>query len=159
MLQKDRRLTLQVDVTATPRHDSGAIFVQTVSDYPLVEAIHQNVVKHPVLPDAASRAKLRDHTSAIFTEKYDDYLKLGVEEWRKSYAEHQPLGKKAVLFVMVDDTRNCDEVGAYLQKICPELQEAVLVIHTKNNGEISEAASGKNEAELKVLRKQSNEID
>ena len=50
---------LQVDVTATPRHDNGAIFVQTVSDYPLVEAIHQNVVKHPVLPDAASRAKLQ----------------------------------------------------------------------------------------------------
>jgi uncharacterized coiled-coil protein SlyX len=29
-----------------------------VADYPLVEAISQNVVKHPVLPDAASRAKL-----------------------------------------------------------------------------------------------------
>jgi len=106
MLQKDRRLALQIDVTATPRHDNGAIFVQTVSDYPLVEAIHQNVVKHPVLPDAASRAKLRERTSAIFTEKYDDYLKLGIEEWKKSYAEHEPLGKKAVLFVMVDDTRN-----------------------------------------------------
>lgn len=58
LLQKDRILALQVDVTATPRHDNGAIFVQTVSDYPLVEAIHQNVVKHPVLPDAPSRAKL-----------------------------------------------------------------------------------------------------
>lgn len=159
MLQKDRRLTLQIDVTATPRHDNGAIFVQTVSDYPLVEAIHQNVVKHPVLPDAASRAKLHDKKSAIFTEKYDDYLKLGVEEWRKSYAEHQPLGKKAVLFVMVDDTRNCDEVGEYLQKICPELHDAVLVIHTKNNGEISEAASSKSKDELEKLRKASNEID
>jgi type III restriction enzyme len=114
-----------------------------VSDYPLVEAIHQNVVKHPVLPDAASRAKLHEATSALFTEKYADYLQLGVEEWRKSYAEHEPLGKKAVLFVMVDDTRNCDDVGVYLEKICPELQGAVLVIHTKKNGEISEAASGK----------------
>ena len=159
MLQKDRRLALQVDVTATPRHDNGAIFVQTVSDYPLVEAIHQNVVKHPVLPDAASRAKLHEHKSAIFTEKYADFLALGVEEWRKSYADHQPLGKKAVLFVMVDDTRNCDEVGEYLEKICPELRGAVLVIHTKNNGEISEAASGKNKEELERLRKQSNEID
>ncbi|MGA3268075.1 MAG: hypothetical protein ABSE16_14765 [Verrucomicrobiota bacterium] len=35
-MQKDRRLALQVDVTATPRHDNGAIFVQTVCDYPLV---------------------------------------------------------------------------------------------------------------------------
>ncbi|HVQ36506.1 MAG TPA: DEAD/DEAH box helicase family protein [Pyrinomonadaceae bacterium] len=160
MLQRDGRLALQVDVTATPRHDNGAIFVQTVSDYPLVEAIHQNVVKHPVLPDAASRAKLHEHKSAIFTEKYADYLALGVEEWRKSYAEQAQLGKKAVLFVMVDDTRNCDEVGDYLRKIAPELEgDGVLIIHTKNNGEVSEAASGKNEEELRKLRKASNEID
>ncbi|PIV23044.1 MAG: type III restriction endonuclease subunit R, partial [Hydrogenophilales bacterium CG03_land_8_20_14_0_80_62_28] len=159
MLQKDGRLALQVDVTATPRHNNGAIFVQTVSDYPLVEAIYQGVVKQPVLPDAASRTRLQEHTSAIFTERYEDYLQLGIEEWRKSYAEHQALGKKAVLFVMVDDTRNCDEVGAHLEKICPELQGAVLVIHTKNNGEISEAASGKSKDELEKLRKEANEID
>jgi type III restriction enzyme len=159
MLQKDCRLTLQIDVIATPRHDNGAIFVQTVSDYPLVEAIYQNVVKHPVLPDAASRAKLHEKKTAIFSDKYADFLALGVEEWRKSYAEHEALGKKAVLFVMVDDTKNCDEVGEYLQKICPELQGAVLTIHTKNNGEISEASSGKNKEELELLRKQSNEID
>ncbi len=159
MLQKDGRLALQVDATATPRHNNGAIFVQTVSDYPLVEAIHQNVVKHPVLPDAPSRARLQEHKSAIFTEHYADYLQLGIEEWRKSYAEHEALGKKAVLFVMVDDTRNCDEVGAWLEKTCPELQGAVLVIHTKNNGEISESASGKNKEELELLRKQANAID
>jgi type III restriction enzyme len=159
MLQKDLRLALQVDVTATPRHNNGAIFVQTISDYPLVEAIAQNVVKHPVLPDAASRAKLHEHKSPIITEKYTDYLQLGIEEWRKSAAEHETLGKKAVLFVMVDDTKNCDEVGEYLQKICPELEGAVLVIHTKANGEISEAAGKKNKEELEILRRQSNEID
>lgn len=159
LLQRDRRLSLQVDVTATPRHDNGAIFVQTVSDYPLVEAIHQDVVKHPVLPDPASQARLSEAASAIFTEKYDDYLQLGIEEWKKSYAAHQATGKKAVLFVMVDDTRNCDEVGEYLQRSCPELEGAVLVIHTKKNGEISEAASGKSKDELDLLRKQSNEID
>lgn len=159
MLQKDARLALQVDVTATPRHNNGAIFVQTVSDYPLVEAIYQGVVKQPVLPDPPSRARLHEHTSAIFTERYADYLQLGIEEWRETYAEHEALGKKAVLFVMVDDTRNCDEVGAHLEKLCPELQGAVLIIHTKNNGEISEAASGKKKEELELLRKQANEID
>jgi len=159
LLQKDLRLAIQIDVTATPRHENGALFVQTVSDYPLVEAIAQNVVKHPVLPDAGSRAKLAEHKSPIITEKYDDYLRLGIEEWRKSSVEHEKLGKKAVLFVMVDDTKNCDEVGSYLEKICPEQQGAVLVIHTKNNGEISEASSGKSQDELKLLRKQSNEID
>ena len=62
--QKGVSLSLQVDVTATPKHNNGAIFVQTVADYPLVEAIWQNVVKHPVLPDAASRAKLVEQKSA-----------------------------------------------------------------------------------------------
>ncbi|HLB50172.1 MAG TPA: DEAD/DEAH box helicase family protein, partial [Anaerolineales bacterium] len=159
--QKGTALSLQVDVTATPKHNNGAIFVQTVSDYPLVEAIAQNVVKHPVVPDAASRAKLVERQSAKYTEKYSDYIHLGVIEWRKAYAEHEKLGKKAILFVMTDDTRNCDDVAAYLRTNYPEFAEkdAVLVIHTKNNGEISESASGKDKEELDKLRQQANAID
>lgn len=157
--QKGLNLSLQVDVTATPKHTNGSIFVQTIADYPLVEAISQNVVKHPVLPDDASRSKLVEKQSAKFTEKYADYLNLGVIEWRKSYDEHQKLGKKAILFVMTDDTKNCDDVAAYLEGTYPDLKGAVLVIHTKNNGEISEASTGKNKEELELLRKQANEID
>ena len=159
LLQKGSGLSLQVDVTATPKHNNGAIFVQTVADYPLVEAISQNVVKHPVLPDAPSRSKLQERQSAKFTEKYADYLELGVIEWRKADEEHRKLGKKAILFVMTDDTRNCDEVAAYLETRYPDLQGGVLTIHTKKNGEISEASSGKAKEELERLRKQANEID
>ncbi len=159
LLQKGSSLAMQVDTTATPKHNNGAIFVQTVADYPLVEAIAQNVVKHPVLPDAPSRAKLQERQSAKFTEKYADYLNLGVIEWRKAYAEHDKMGKKAILFVMTDDTRNCDDVAEYLEGHYPDLDGSVLVIHTKNNGEISEAASGKDKEELEKLRKQANEID
>lgn len=156
---KDSALSLQIDTTATPKHSNGAIFVQTVTDYPLVEAISQNVVKHPVLPDAASRAKLMERQSAKFTEKYADYLHLGMIEWRKAYEEHEKMGKKAILFVMTDDTRNCDDVASYLEGNYLELQGAVLVIHTKNNGEISEANSGKAKEELDKLRQQANAID
>lgn len=159
LLQKGGHLSLQLDVTATPKHNNGAIFVQTVSDYPLVEAISQNVVKHPVLPDAASRAKLAERQSSKYTERYSDYIDLGVIEWRKAYEEHQKLGKKAILFLMTDDTKNCDDVAAYLEGRYPDLKDAVLVIHTKNNGEISEAQSGKKREELEVLRQQSNDID
>jgi type III restriction enzyme len=157
--QKDAALSLQVDVTATPKHNNGAIFVQTIADYPLVEAISQNVVKHPVLPDAPSRAKLVERQSAKYTEKYADYIDLGVVEWRKAYAEHEKMNKKAILFVMTDDTKNCDDVAEYLEGNYPDLKGAVLVIHTKNNGEISEAATGKNKDDLVLLRKQANEID
>ena len=157
--QKGASLSMQVDTTATPKNNSGAIFVQTVSDYPLVEAISQNVVKHPVLPDAPSRAKLQERQSAKYTEKYTDYIHLGVIEWRKAYAEHEKMGKKAILFVMTDDTRNCDDVAEYLEGHYPDLKDAVLVIHTKNNGDISESASGKDKDELDNLRRQANEID
>ena len=157
--QKGAMLSLQVDVTATPKHNNGAIFVQTVADYPLVEAIKQNVVKHPVLPDAPSRAKLVERQSAKYTEKYADYIHLGVLEWRKAYAEHEKLGKKAIMFVMTDDTRNCDDVAEYLEGHYPDLKDAVLVIHTKNNGEISEATSGKAKEELEDLRRKANAID
>jgi len=157
--QKDADLSLQVDVTATPRHNNGAIFVQTIADYPLVEAISQNVVKHPVLPDAASRAKLVETQSAKYTEKYADYIHLGVIEWRKAYSEHEKMGKKAILFVMTDDTRNCDDVAEYLERTYADLKDAVLVIHTKANGDISESTSGKSKEELDQLRKQANSID
>lgn len=158
---KGGELALQVDVTATPRHNNGAIFVQTVCDYPLVEAIHQDVVKHPVIPDEASRGKLQEEQSSKFSEKYRQYIHLGVIEWKKAYEQHAKVGKKAVLFIMTDDTKNCDEVAEYLSNTYPELQakDSVLVIHTKNNGEISESTSGKNKDELDKLRKLSNTID
>ena len=160
LLQKDGALALQVDVTATPRGNNGGIFVQTIADYPLVEAIAQNVVKHPVLPDGPSRAKLVERQSAKYTEKYADYIDLGVIEWRKASTEHEKMGKKAILFVMTDDTRNCDDVAEYLRGHYPELAgDATLVIHTNKSGEISEATSGKNKDELDKLREQANDID
>ncbi|MBU1894207.1 MAG: DEAD/DEAH box helicase family protein, partial [Candidatus Omnitrophica bacterium] len=156
---KGGKLSLQIDTTATPRHNNGAIFVQTVVDYPLVEAIHQNVVKHPILPDSASRAKLQERKSVKYSEKYTDYIHLGYLEWKKVYDEHSKVGKKAVLFVMTDDTRNCDEVAEYIEATYPELKDSTLVIHTKNNGEISEVSTGKKKEELEGLRKEANTID
>lgn len=159
LFHKGGMLSIQVDVTATPKHDNGAIFVQTVADYPLVEAIHQDVVKHPVLPDSASRAKLAEKQSSKYTEKYEDYIHLGYLEWKKVYDEHLKTGKKAVFFVMTDDTKNCDEVAEYLENRYPDFKDAVLVIHTKNNGEISESSTGKKKEELEELRKAANTID
>ena len=160
LLQKGASLSMQLDVTATPRANNGAIFAQTVSDYPLVEAIAQNVVKHPVLPDGPSRAKLVERQSAKYTEKYADYLDLGVIEWRKAKNEHDKMNKKAILFVMTDDTKNCDDVADYLRGHYPELAgDATLVIHTNKSGEISESTSGKNKDELDKLREQANSID
>ncbi len=152
-------MALQLDVTATPKKNDGSIFVQTISDYPLVEAIHQRIVKNPVVPDAASRGKLKENQSALFSEKYRDYINLGIEEWRKTYETLKPMGKKSILFIMTDDTKNCDEVAEYIETSFADLKGAVLTIHTNKSGEISENVSGKNKDELDLLRKQANDID
>ena len=159
LVQKDKELCLQIDVSATPKKTSGAIFVQTISDYPLVEAIVQNVVKHPVLPDEASRVKLQERQSSNYVESFRDHLHLGYLEWKKAYVEHEKLKTKSILFVMTDDTKNCDQVGQYLESTYEEFKGAILVIHTNQSGDISEKVTGKAKAELEELRKQANEID
>jgi len=159
LLQKDSYLSMQLDVTATPKGKHGGIFVQTISDYPLVEAIYQDIVKHPIVPDTASRGKLHEKKSSKFSERYEDYVQLGYEEWKKVYEEQAKNNKKAVLFVMTDDTKNCDEISEYLQTKYPEFKDSVLVIHTKENGEIAETATGKSKEDLERLRKEANTID
>ncbi|MDR2544299.1 MAG: DEAD/DEAH box helicase family protein [Methanobrevibacter sp.] len=160
LLQKNKKLSMQVDFTATPKKNNGAIFPQTICDYPLVEAIYQKIVKTPVLPDKESRKKLKERTSAKYSQQYEDYLRLGYEEWKKVYRQQEKLNKKAVLFVMVDDTKNCDEVAEYLESTYFEFKNSVLVIHTKRNGEITEnTSSSKKKEELEKLRAAANNID
>lgn len=159
MRQSGRRFAGQFDVTATPKHNSGKIFVNTISDYPLVEAIRQNVVKKPVIPDAASRTQVTETQSSDYTEQYRKHIELGVVEWRKYQTEMEQAGRKAVLFIMTDDTKNSDLVAEHLRRTYPDLSEGVLVIHTKNNGELAEGGSARTREELEKLRKASREID
>ena len=161
LIQNGSLLPLQIDVTATPKHRGGEIFVQTISDYPIVEAIYQQVVKKPVIPDVNSRKNLKEKKSSIFSEKYRDYIDLGVQVWQKQYAKHIKLEKKPLLFIMVDDTKNCDDVASYLENNFTFLKNGVFVIHTKDNsgvGEISES-SAKGQDELRKLRRLVNTVD
>lgn len=66
-----------MDVTATPKHNNGAIFVQTVADYPLVSHLPE-CRKTSGVAGCSSRTKLVERQSAKYTEKYADYINLGV---------------------------------------------------------------------------------
>jgi len=154
-----RGIAVQFDVTATPKHDHGAIFVQTVCSYPLVEAIRQGIVKTPVVPDQASRAKLTEHATDEFCERYADHIKLGYLEWAKRRDDLEATGRKPILFVMTTTTPEADETAAYLERKYPDLAGKVLTIHTNKSGEISEASSGNAADELERLREASRAID
>ena len=74
----------QLDFTATPRHSKGQLFSWTVFDYPLKQAIIDNVVKRPLKGIAKGIAEQR---SDIASTRYQAYLAAGVERW-KEYRDH-----------------------------------------------------------------------
>lgn len=150
-------LSLQADFTATPKHTNGAIFVQTICDYPLVEAIRHNVVKSPTLPDEASRLKLEPQDSVEFVERYRSFIELGVQEWKKQYDALNSV-KKPVLFVMTTNTKEADAVADFLQREYTYLNNAVLTIHTNKNGDVVDSGK-KDKDELIMLRTAADEID
>ncbi len=156
-LQHDHGLSLQVDFTATPKDQNGAIFVQTISDYPLVEAIKQNVVKTPVLPDEASRSKLEVKDSSDVVEQYKDYIDLGYQEWKQQYQDLKSQ-RKPILFVMANKTKEADKIAEYLESHYQEMKDKVLVIHTDRSGRIKEDVKSRQD-EVEMLRKAANEVD
>ncbi len=158
-LKQDKNIAVQLDFTATPKHTDGSIFVQTISDFPLVEAINHNIVKSPVLPDEKSRSLLKEKISSKFTEKYKDFIHLGYVEWKKQYDEFKP-EKTPLLFIMTNNTKEADETKEFLEKEYQIFKNAVLVIHTNKSGEISETANTKKaKEELEKLRKAANDVD
>lgn len=158
-LKTGNGISLQADYTATPRHNNGAIFVQTICDYPLVEAIKHNVVKSPVLPDEASRQKIQEKESNDFVERYRDYIHLGYLEWEQQYEELKNY-KTPILFIMTMNTKEADQAAAFLEANYPKMKNSVLTIHTNTSGEIKESASSKKDKEeLEKLRKAADDID
>jgi type III restriction enzyme len=76
--------------------------------------------------------------------RYAAYLTAGVERWREYRDKLAPVGKKPVLFVMLNKTSEADDVGDYLRVKYPEDFGAtdggnaqLLVIHTDRSGDVS----------------------
>jgi type III restriction enzyme len=141
----------QFDFTATPRHTKGQLFAWTVFDYPLKQAIIDNVVKRPLKGLAKG---ITEQRSDIASTRYQAYLTAGVERWREYSQQLKPLGKKPVLFVMMNDTEEADDVGDWLRKKYPGEfgGDKLLVIHTDKSGEVSKK-------DLDDARKVAREVD
>src|SRR5207302_2480392 len=116
----------------------GALFTWTVFDYPLKQAILESIVKRPVKGLARN---IQEGRSTIASTRYKPYLTAGVERWREYRVQLAPLQRKPVLFVMLNDTAEADEVADYLQKQYPSEfgGERMLVIHTNRTGEVAKS--------------------
>ncbi len=134
-LHEKTPLTAQVDFTATPRFQKGAIFPWTIFDYPLKQAIIDGIVKRPM----KGIAKIGEAKSEHASVRYRAYLAAGVERWREYRDQLKPLRRKPVLFLMMNDTDDADDVADWLRTKYPDEfgAERTQVIHTDKTGEVS----------------------
>lgn len=126
----------QLDFSATPRYTKGGLFTWTIYDYPLKQAIIDNVVKRPM---KGVTAGMGEQPSDVASVRYQAYLTAGVERWREYRSQLAELGKRPILFVMLNSTVEAEDVGDYLRVKYPEEfgADRLLVIHTDKSGEIS----------------------
>lgn len=149
-LHERTAINVQVDFSATPRLRNGTLFPWIICDYPLKQAILDQIVKRPMRGLARIQEAKSDHASI----RYEGYLVAGVERWKEYVQQLRPTGKKPILFIMLTATDDADDVAEWIRRKYPgELGgDRTLVIHTNASGEVS-----KND--LEQARRLAREVD
>jgi type III restriction enzyme len=166
-----RGVCLQLDFSATPKHNDGKFFRHIVVDFPLGEAVDAGIVKVPVLGESDDLVIYGDkHTPAH--ERYTAHLKLGYARYAAAFEELSAV-RKPVLFVMTEDAQAANEIAEYLDsEAFPLLKGRVLNIHTRLKGKVKEVIRGGRKVkefiedegdikpeDLRALREMSRELD
>lgn len=149
-LHEQRPIAAQLDLSATPRYSKGSLFAWTVYDYPLKQAILDRIVKRPV----KGIARIQEAKSDDASVRYRGFLAAGVERWKEYKEQLTELKKKPILFIMMNNTEEADEIGEWLQTKYPEefRGNKTLVIHTDKSGEVSKK-------DLDIARKVARDVD
>ena len=149
-LHTQRPLAAQLDFSATPRYSKGSLFAWTIFDYPLKQAILDQIVKRPV----KGIAQIEEAKSDVASVRYGGFLAAGVERWKEYSEQLTPLKKKPILFVMMNNTDEADDVGDWLRTKYPSQfgGDKTLIIHTDKSGEVSKK-------DLDDARKAARDVD
>lgn len=149
-----------LDFSATPRFDSGAFFPWVISDYPLAQAVEDQIVKTPILvkshlSEREGKKKPKKQTK-VTANQYAVWIRLGVERLKALEGNYKGVaGAKPVMFVMCENVAHAEDVAKFLRDGRQGFgikDDEVLVIHTKGSGEIKDG-------DLDELRRQSRLID
>jgi len=117
---------------------------------------------HNRLADKGTTLSFQLALSAMYSERYADSQDLGVIEGRKASEVHRKGGQKGILFVMSDDTHNCDVVAAFLENTCSDLKKLCWSSSAKKMATSAKpppAKPRKNWKELERQRRPANAID
>jgi len=127
---------MELDFSATPKTETGALFPWIIVDFSLKEAIEMNIVKLP-LKGIVKRAEEIPSTNVV--ERYRAWIDAGIRRWREYKEKLDPLSKKPVLFFQCPENKEADEIAVYLNSAVPDLKDNVLLIHTDSTGEVKKA--------------------
>jgi len=167
----NKGLGLQLDFTATPKHNDGTLFRHIVVDFPLGEAVDAGIVKVPVLGESEELIVRGDKQAPAY-ERYAMHLQLGYQRYVKTYEELSKV-RKPILFVMTENAQAANEIADYLDSDAfPLLKGRVLNIHTRLKGRVKKVRRGGREIkefvenetsmkpdDLRALREMSRELD
>jgi type III restriction enzyme len=128
-------ITAQLDLSATPRYTKGNLFPWVIFDYPIRQAILDNIVKRPV----KGLTHVDEVKSDDASTRYRGYLVTAVARWKEYQEQLAPSGKKPILFIMMNTREEADQVGDWVRHAYPSdfAGSKTLIIHTDKKGEVS----------------------
>lgn len=164
-------IVAQLDFSATPKTNTGALFLHIVCDTPLGEAVDAGIIKTPIIGRTKELVE-QPHDDAAY--KYEAHLRLGYDRWQRSHEEWIKSGKKPLLFVMCEDTDAADQITTRLNNdpIFGDLNAKTINLHTNLKGKIKsvrqdgqrvdvfvEDEKAISDDDLRALRRISRELD
>jgi type III restriction enzyme len=154
--QGKKGLSLLFDLTATPKNQNGAFFPWIITDYPLAQAIEDKIVKTPLIVHQSNKTSPDNRQITNAYNAYNEWIQIALKRYKEHYdCYYKNLDQKPVLFIMAEDTKQANQIAEGIQGLAGfNKPDQVLVIHTKNNGELSSSAK-----ELDALREQARLID
>ncbi len=128
-------LSAQLDFSATPRYSKGALFAWTISDYTLRQAIIDGIVKRPV----KGITDIGEAASSDPWIKYQPFIIAGIKRWHEYREQLASMGRKPLLFIMMNNTKEADAIGDNLRRRYPDDfgTEKTLIIHTNRKGDVA----------------------
>ncbi len=172
MARSGGQIVAQLDFSATPKDNKAQYFKHIICDTPLGEAVDAGIVKTPIIGRADK--KLSEEASDNAAYRFDRHIRLGYARWLKSKAEWEKSGKKALLFVMCEDTEAADQIARRLNtdEAFKDLNGKTINLHTNLKGKLKKIGKGANaryefvenekeisDEDLKALRKLSRDLD
>ncbi len=138
----------ELDFSATPKSENGALFPWLIVDFTLKEAIDMNIVKRPLKGIVDNATEI---SSENIVERYKAWIEAGIRRWQEYKNALSKLSKKPIIFFQCPSNKEADRLKDYLSSL-PGLKDKILLIHTDSTGEVVKS-------DIENARKSAQNID